>query len=336
MKISASLYSNLDKEIQDIVKEMDLFHIDYIHIDCNDDINIFQDIYQIREISFTPIDLHIITDTPEKYYESIKKYRIELVTFQHENLKEPLVHPKEFSARLGISFTIETPIETFDHYEDLCSFVLFMTTTPGKSGGTFDERTFNRIREFKKRYPNKHVHVDGGVNDEVSFILRNLGVNCAVSGSYLVKSENIPKALIQLKRDNYDGSFRLRDFMIQPNELPIVKQSKTNQLEVILTTVNRSKLGFALIVDQSMKLVGVVTDGDIRRAVIDNLDDLNKLKYVNLINESPVTISEESTVKKMLEIICRHNRPILFLPVIDSYGRLSGAVSFNNLVKGEL
>ena len=54
MKISASLYSNPDKSIEDIVHELDFFYIDYIHVDCNDDMKVFDDITRIRDISLTP------------------------------------------------------------------------------------------------------------------------------------------------------------------------------------------------------------------------------------------------------------------------------------------
>ena len=37
MKISASIYSNKSKTIVELVNELDRFHIDYIHIDCNDE-----------------------------------------------------------------------------------------------------------------------------------------------------------------------------------------------------------------------------------------------------------------------------------------------------------
>jgi pentose-5-phosphate-3-epimerase len=46
-----------------------------------------------------------------------------------------------------------------------------------------------RIREFRRRYPSKNIHVDGGVNGEVSFILRNIGVDAAVSGSFLMGTD---------------------------------------------------------------------------------------------------------------------------------------------------
>ena len=51
---------------------------------------------------------------------------------------------------------------------------------------------------IKNFFPNKKVYVDGGVNDEIAFILRILGVSSVVSGTFLVKN-NIPKSLLRLR-----------------------------------------------------------------------------------------------------------------------------------------
>jgi ribulose-phosphate 3-epimerase len=182
MKISASIYSNKNKKFNDLIKELDLFNVDFFHIDCNDDLSVFNDIEVIRKNSITPIDLHIISDKPEKYYSGIIKNNIELVTFQFENLTKNIEIPSDISSKFGLALMTDTPIEVFDDFADRFSFVLFMTTTPGESGGKFDKRNFDKIKEFKKKYPEKFAHVDGGVNDEVAFVLRSLGVSCAVSG----------------------------------------------------------------------------------------------------------------------------------------------------------
>jgi len=42
-----------------------------------------------------------------------------------------------------------------------------MATIPGESGGKFDKSNFTKIREFSQQYPEKKIHVDGGVNAEV-------------------------------------------------------------------------------------------------------------------------------------------------------------------------
>ena len=88
-----------------------------------------------------------------------------------------------------------------------------MATIPGESGGKFDKSNFTKIREFSQLYPDKKIHVDGGVNAEVSFILRNMGVYLSVSGSYLFNSVSIGSALLNLKLNEVESHFLVKDFM---------------------------------------------------------------------------------------------------------------------------
>ena len=184
MKISASLYSSKERDLEDLVHDLDLHHIDKFHIDCNDDPSVFKDIEKIRSISKTPIDLHIISKNPEAYFESIRELGIEFVQLQYEKLDKycdiPMIEGTEF----GMSILSDTPVEVFEPYREYCSFILLMTTTPGKSGGVFGKENFRKIRQLRNTYPGKRICVDGGVNAEVSFILRNMGVDTIVSGSY--------------------------------------------------------------------------------------------------------------------------------------------------------
>ena len=39
MKISASIYSNTEKDLTSLIKELDAHRVDFFHIDCNDNIN---------------------------------------------------------------------------------------------------------------------------------------------------------------------------------------------------------------------------------------------------------------------------------------------------------
>jgi len=166
MKISASIYSSKEKSLSELVKELDEFHVDYFHVDCNDDLKVFEDIKTIRKQSKTPIDLHIISSASEKFFQKIIENEIELVTFQYENLKNEIIIPQEIKSQLGLAIVSETEIDVFEKYKDRFDFILFMTTTPGKSGGTFNKENFKKIREFHQKYPEKKIHVDGGVTDK--------------------------------------------------------------------------------------------------------------------------------------------------------------------------
>jgi len=335
MKISASLYSNRNRNIVELVQELRKFKVDYLHIDCNDDPNVFQDIKHIRQQIAIPIDLHIIAPHPSQYFQDIEDSEIELVCFQYEDVvdKRELEQAAALTSKIGLAIKTDTPLDVFADYSSQYNFMLFMTTTPGQSGGVFDPKNFERIRQFRELYPSKHTHVDGGVNETIAPTLKMLGVDCAVSGSYLVRSECIGHSLIKMQTNLHNLEYPVRDFMRGRNELPILDQTPT--FENLLQTIDIHKLGFAFIVDENQMLQGIVTDGDIRRYILKNLElPPSEIDLRQLINRTPLVVKESESISDLLEIIRSHNRSIAFFPVVDSKNRLVGALSFNELLKG--
>ena len=197
MKISASIYSDNSRPLKAVIADLEAHQVDLLHIDCNDNVSVFDDIKQIREWCTLPLDLHIITPDPAKFYPYLLENPVEYLTFQVEDLKGALEIPQEIQGKKGLALITPTPISAFEAYEHF-DFILIMATVPGQSGGVFDRLNFDKIRSFRKRYPNKSIHVDGGVNPEVSFILRQMGVSTAVSGSYLFKQPSVGNALMNL------------------------------------------------------------------------------------------------------------------------------------------
>ncbi|HLP51573.1 MAG TPA: hypothetical protein VK154_11855, partial [Chitinophagales bacterium] len=236
MKISASIYSGKGKTPEQLVKELDAHAIDMLHVDCADNDKVFDDIAAIRKISSTPIDLHIISAEPEKYLQQIEDLKIEYVSFQYENLKQLPALPKGGVTRFGLSIISSTPLSIFNDTkvlplgEDLggagYSFVMLMTTVPGQSGGQFNRETFQKVIDFKSRYPKTNVHVDGGVNDEIAYILRLLGVNAIVSGSYLVNHESLGAGMLSFhKTNNGHSNFKVAEFATPVKYLPVLKKN---------------------------------------------------------------------------------------------------------------
>jgi len=334
MKISASVYSSKSNDLNALVKELEEHGIDMLHIDCNDNPGVFEDIRQIRSVSDVAIDLHLITKTPEAYFDLLAENPVEYCTFQFEELSTHLSVPKNIKGKLGLAITSGTEIDAFDNYKNDFDFILFMATTPGQSGGKFNKENFRKIRKFRSNYPDKRIHVDGGVNAEVSFILRNMGVYAAVVGSYLF-SEKIGAALLNLKTHDIDSHFLVKDFMREPDELPIVRESDLN-LKNVLQTIEDYKLAFTLVADEQNKLMGLISNADIRRGMLNNLQDLNQLNVQDVMNTNPIVIGENKTVMELLRFIKSQKVNINYLPVVNDQKEVTGAVSFTNLIKGEL
>lgn len=334
MKISASIYSDKKRPLDEVIKDLMEHQVDLLHVDCNDDLSVFDDIKQIRTLCSIPIDLHIITEKPSKYYDLLIENPVEYVTFQYEDLKEPLEIPSEVTGKKGIAVITPTPVTIFEEYPDY-DFILIMATIPGQSGGKFDTINFGKIRRFRNLYPQKSIHVDGGVNAEVSFILRNMGATSAVSGSYLFNASSIGHALMNLTQREVESHYQVSDFMIPLEESPVVKASEVS-LEKVLKSIDAGKLGFTLIVDEKQKLNGLISNADVRKGILRHLDDLTSIEIQSFLNETPTCIDESASVLDMLRLIKQSPFPIMYLPVINGQGHAKGIVTFVNLIKGEL
>jgi ribulose-phosphate 3-epimerase len=336
MKISASIYSNKERLLEDLVRELEGCGVDLAHVDCNDDLGVEDSIARIRQVSSLPIDLHIISDDPAKFYPMIARHGVEYVTFQHENLKGRLPEFPALGCQYGLAITTDTPNEVFDQYAAHCDFILFMTTTPGQSGGTFHSANFRKIRDFRRAYPGKRIHVDGGVNAEISFVLRNLGVYSAVSGSFLVNAGSLPQAFLQLLvQKRQVNHLHVRDVMHQLDELPILNRADLT-LPALLRKIEDLQMGYCLITDDQGRLSGLVTNADLRRGLLRHHDRLADLDAQEMVNPQPKTIADTATIGEMLAAVSAFPFIVQFLPVVDADQRLVGAVNFNNLILGEL
>ena len=335
MKISASIYSDKSGDLKRTIDQLEDHGIDMLHVDCNDDLSVMDDIAQIRNWTNKPIDLHIISSEPEKYYDAIEKLQVEYTTFQFENLNGNFNKPSNYSGKLGIAITSDTPIEVYDQFKDDFDFILIMATTPGQSGGSFNHDNFKKIRAFRKRYPNTRIHVDGGVDGEISFILRNMGIAAAVSGSFLFSHDYLGAALLNLKSDDVSSHFRVEDFKMDVDECPILHSSDVSFIEV-LEVIEEYRLGFSIFVDADGKLEGIISNADVRKGLLKHRDDLNEISVKELINVKPVIARDNCTISELLRCIKNQKFPISYLPVLNDKNEVTGGLTFFNLIKGEL
>lgn len=333
MKISGSIYSDKNRELKETITDLQAHQVDMLHVDCNDDVSVFKDIKQIRTWCDLPIDLHIITETPEKYFGLLRETPVEFVTFQYEQLKEKLVIPADIKGEKGLGIITPTSIDVFDAYADF-DFILMMATIPGQSGGVFAPENFQKINHFKKKYPSKNVHVDGGVNGEVSFILRNMGVHASVSGSFLFKNVSIGQALMDLTRRAIKSQFKVRDFMIPIQECPLV-QYDSMTFKSVLESIDAGKQGFTLV-EENNQFKGIISNADVRKALIRNFNDLQQVDAQKMVNEHPVIISADANVTEMLNVVRSKSFPVMYMPVVNGGNKVEGIITFINLIKGEI
>jgi dTDP-glucose pyrophosphorylase len=98
-----------------------------------------------------------------------------------------------------------------------------------------------------------------------------------------------------------------------------------------LRVIDDTAVEIALVVDENKRLIGTVTDGDIRRGLIKgtNLDE----PISSLMNPSPITAGLTTTDDELLFTMT--NRSIKHLPIVDNENRVFRLVLLKDLISGK-
>ncbi|EKO3577031.1 nucleotidyltransferase family protein [Vibrio metschnikovii] len=93
-----------------------------------------------------------------------------------------------------------------------------------------------------------------------------------------------------------------------------------NSIRDALEIINNEALRVALVVDNNQHLVGVVTDGDIRRGLLKNLTLADPVSLV--MNLSPTTAQAGTRRDLLIELM--EKKSILSIPLVDDKGKVVG------------
>ncbi|MGF1692788.1 arabinose-5-phosphate isomerase KdsD [Photobacterium kagoshimensis] len=120
---------------------------------------------------------------------------------------------------------------------------------------------------------------------------------------------------------------RISDVMHQGDLLPIVNEEAT--IKDALLEVSRKGLGMTAIIDNTERLTGIFTDGDLRR-LLDNRADIHNTSIGDVMTRNPSTISPNLLAAEGLKIM--EDRKINGLLVTED-NRLVGALNMHDLLK---
>lgn len=121
---------------------------------------------------------------------------------------------------------------------------------------------------------------------------------------------------------------RIRDFMRTGDRLARVSSGQTVRDAVVAMT--RAKSGSAGIVDADGKLVGLFTDGDLRRHLFDSENVLD-LAVDDVMTRDPVTLRADERAADVFSAYAKNE--IDDLPVVDDEGHLVGLIDIQQLPK---
>lgn len=124
---------------------------------------------------------------------------------------------------------------------------------------------------------------------------------------------------------------KVEDIMHGGQENPTVSLDQT--VKEALFVITAKGLGATSVVNESGELLGLITDGDIRRSLEKGHDFLNE-KVDKLMTANPRTITADKLAAQALNIMESNKpKPITVLPVVDHHGHVIGMIHLTDLLR---
>jgi dTDP-glucose pyrophosphorylase/CBS domain-containing protein len=112
--------------------------------------------------------------------------------------------------------------------------------------------------------------------------------------------------------------------------------SPASFMREVMTCIDRNRIGIALVVDAERRLLGTVTDGDVRRGLLagQQLDSTTAQQLIDGKPEAapraPVTAPATALAADLLALMDKHD--LRHVPLVDEAGRVVGIEVLSNLV----
>lgn len=125
---------------------------------------------------------------------------------------------------------------------------------------------------------------------------------------------------------------RISDLMHAGASVPKVHADAS--LTEALMEMSRKSLGMTAVVDADDHLLGIYTDGDLRRTLDDHQVDLRNVRVADLMTRNPKTIAPDKLAAEAAQLMETHK--IHALIVIDGERRVVGALNIHDLLRAKV
>ena len=148
------------------------------------------------------IDLHLMQEPAPSFlgFRSVSFDAVDLKNARQNVRLDDTLNKTQRGLVLDLGYKV-------DDYQDLIrqvSYITLMTVKCGRSGQVFQESALQLVDQVRALNPDVTIIIDGGVNEKNINLLKRIGINIAVVGSYAQKNYeigNFENSINRLLRD---------------------------------------------------------------------------------------------------------------------------------------
>ena len=123
---------------------------------------------------------------------------------------------------------------------------------------------------------------------------------------------------------------KVADIMLKGEENPLV--SVSDGVKNCILKISEKRAGAVSVIDDNGKIVGVVTDYDIRKH-LEKEENIFSLEITDIMNNSPVYVYEDENAFSALKTMQEREKPITVLPVLNREKIVVGMLRLQDLVR---
>ena len=213
-------YNNKDLLLENI-KKLEKSGAQFVHYDVMDGQFVKNKTFDHNLVKFVNdntnlmADVHLMVKNPDDVIDDYINAGADILTVHYEalpidKLEKTLSYIKSKTVLAGVAINPETPVYKLKDLikKELVDVVCVMGVKPGAGGQTFIPGSAEKVAEVNEMSKSVYIEVDGGVNAKTAKILRKLGADILVSGSFLFNAKDIKKAVRSLKGRDYGTRIR--------------------------------------------------------------------------------------------------------------------------------
>lgn len=192
---------------------------------------------------------------------------------------------------------------------------------------------------------NADVVIDISVTREACHL--NLAPTCSTTTA-LVMGDALSVVLSKMKNFKQDDFalfhpggvlgkrliLKVTDLMHRGEENPVIHEDDT--FDQVLLEMSRGRMGVVTVVGPKDILVGIITDGDLRRLLQKYKDKLMTKRARDIMTKDPIVVQPNMYAYDALKLMEARKSQIKELPVVDTQQKAVGIISLHDLVQAGL